>query len=213
MSDSADLLKRHLDEMPVIAILRGLDPADATWVGETLISAGIRILEVPLNSPGALDSIGRLASAHGGHALIGAGTVLRVEEVRRVGDAGGQLIVSPNTHSGVIRQTRESGLVSCPGCLTPTEAFEAIDAGADALKVFPASVIGPAGIKALKAVLPGSACMLAVGGVTADNMGEFRASGVSGFGIGSSLFALGMERAELTRRAGALVAAAREQGP
>jgi len=212
MSDAADLLKRHLDELPVITILRGLAPADATWVGDTLISAGIRILEVPLNSPGALDSIARLASAYGGDALIGAGTVLRVEEVKSVGDAGGRLIVSPNTHAGVIRQTRESDLVSCPGCLTPTEAFEAIEAGADALKVFPASVIGAGGIRALKAVLPGSACVLAVGGVSADNMAEFRVAGVSGFGIGSSLFAPGMARAELAKRAAALVAAAREQG-
>jgi len=213
MSNAADLLRRHLDELPVIAILRGLAPADATWVGDTLVSAGIRILEVPLNSPGALDSIARLASAYGGHALIGAGTVLRDAEVRNVGDAGGRLIVSPNTDAGVIGQTRQSGLVSCPGCLTPTEAFEAIDAGADALKVFPASVIGAGGVRALKAVLPGSACVLAVGGVSADNMAEFRVAGVSGFGIGSSLFAPGMERAELARRAGALVAAAREQGP
>ncbi len=213
MSDAADLLKRHLDEMPVIAILRGLAPADAAWVGDTIISAGIRILEVPLNSPGALHSIGQLASAYDGHALIGAGTVLRVEEVTSVGNAGGRLIVSPNTHAGVIRQTHESGLVSCPGCLTPTEAFEAIDAGGDALKVFPASVIGAAGIRALKAVLPVSACLLAVGGVTADNMSEFRVAGVSGFGIGASLFAPGIERAELAKRAAALVAAAREQGP
>jgi 2-dehydro-3-deoxyphosphogalactonate aldolase len=153
-----------------------------------LIEAGITIIEVPLNSPDPYDSISLLASEFGDKALIGAGTVLTVEQVSRVIDAGGKLVVSPIMVPDVIRTTKRLGAYSAPGCLTPTEAFAALDAGADAIKIFPAEMASPKVIKAMRAVLPADAKLIIVGGVNADNMQDFLAAGANGFGIGSALF-------------------------
>lgn len=172
---------------PLVAILRGLEPDEALPVAKALVDAGWHMIEVPLNSPQPLRSITRIAQAYP-HALIGAGTVLRAEDVHEVHRAGGRLIVAPNCNSDVIRAAVDLGMVCMPGVFTPTEAFTALDAGATALKLFPAEMIGPAAVKALRAVLPPAAMLLPVGGITALNMGEYLRAGANGFGIGSSLF-------------------------
>ena len=150
--------------MPVVAILRGLEPREALAIGSALVEAGIRILEVPLNSPDPFNSIGQLARAFAGHATVGAGTVLTPEDVERVRDAGGQIVISPNTNRDVIRRTREAGLVSLPGCLTPTEAFAALESGAHAVKLFPGELVTPSVARAMAAVLPRGTRLLVVGG-------------------------------------------------
>ena len=206
---------------PLVAILRGIRPDEAGATLEALIGSGIGLVEVPLNSPHPLDSIRVMAECAGGRARIGAGTVLTVEEVEAdpaqdeatveevaaVADAGGTLIVSPNRNDDVIRATRAAGLASFPGVFTPTEALGAIAAGADALKFFPAEVLGPAGVKAMSAILPRGFPLLAVGGVDAGNIGTWLAAGVVGFGIGSSLYKPGLSPAEVGQRAKAMVAA------
>lgn len=187
-----------LDKMPLIAILRGLQPDEAVAVGEAICEAGFACLEVPLNSPNPLESIASLRKALGDRALVGAGTVLSVDAVTAVAEAGGQLIVSPNTDAAVISVTKASGMLSFPGFCTPTEAFLAIAAGADALKLFPAEVAGMTGMKAMLAVLPGSVPIYVVGGVSLDNMADWKKAGAAGFGIGSSLFTPG-QSLEATR--------------
>ncbi len=177
-----------LDALPLIAILRGLKPDEAIEVGEAIVAAGFRCLEVPLNSPEPLDSIRRLRQALDGRALVGAGTVLNVAAAREVAQAGGQLIISPNTNVEVIAETKTLGLLSLPGFFTPSEAFAALDAGADALKLFPAEIAGPKGLKAVRAVLPAEARIYPVGGVDPDSMAAWRSAGASGFGIGSAVF-------------------------
>lgn len=194
--------------MPIVAILRGLRPDEALPIGEALIEAGIRILEVPLNSPQPLDSIAALVRAYGKRASIGAGTVLDTGSVDAVAEAGGEIVVSPNTDPAVIRRTRERGLVSLPGCLTPTEAFVALSAGAHAIKLFPGEMVSPSIAKAMAAVLP-KVRLLVVGGVSASNIADWRGSVVQGFGIGSSLYAPGVSPEEVARRAHALCTAAR----
>ena len=196
--------------MPIVAILRGLAPREALSIGSALVEAGIRILEVPLNSPDPFDSIGQLARAFAGHATVGAGTVLTPEDVDRVRDAGGQIVISPNTNRDVIRRTREAGLVSLPGCLTPTEAFTALEAGAHAVKLFPGELVTPSIARAMAAVLPRGTRLLVVGGVSTDNIADWRGSVVHGFGIGSSLFKPGNTAAEVRDRARALVDAVRD---
>ena len=196
--------------MPIVAILRGLAPREALAIGSALVEAGIRILEVPLNSPDPFDSIGQLARAFAGHATVGAGTVLTPEDVDRVRDAGGQIVISPNTNRDVIRRTREAGLVSLPGCLTPTEAFTALEAGAHAVKLFPGELVTPSIARAMAAVLPRGTRLLVVGGVSTDNIADWRGSVVHGFGIGSSLFKPGNTAAEVRDRARALVDAVRD---
>lgn len=196
--------------MPIVAILRGLQPRDAVAIGSALVEAGIRILEVPLNSPEPFDSIRQLARAFAGHATVGAGTVLRAEDVDRVRDAGGQIVISPNTDREVIRRTREAGLVSLPGCLTPTEAFAALDAGAHAVKLFPGELVTPSVARAMAAVLPKGTRLLVVGGVSADNIADWHGSVVHGFGIGSSLFKPGIMPDEVRQRARTLVDAVRD---
>lgn len=173
---------------PLIAILRGLTPAEAPAIGQALIDAGITRIEVPLNSPDPLDSIASLAQDFGDQALIGAGTVLTPDQVHAVARAGGRMVLSPNCDPAVIRATRDAGMASFPGVMTPSEAFVALGAGASGLKLFPGELIGPKGLKAMRAILPPGTEMWAVGGVSADNMAEWREAGAAGFGIGSSLY-------------------------
>ena len=192
---------------PLVAILRGLDPADAKPMLEALVDAGIGLIEVPLNSPDPLTSIRAMASEARGRARIGAGTVLTIADVHAVASAGGRLIVSPNFDAAVIGATKAARLDSFPGVFTATEALAAISAGADGLKFFPADLLGPKGIKALTAVLPKTVPLLAVGGVDASNMGDYIEAGAIGFGLGTSLFTPGLGADEVGARAKAMVAA------
>lgn len=204
MSDS------HSDsqaDRELIAILRGITPDEAVAVAEALIDAGFSRIEVPLNSPLPLVSIQRMVDAFGQDALIGAGTVLATEQVDAVAATGAQLVVSPNTNTEVIRRTRELGLYSYPGAMTPTECFAALEAGASGLKLFPADLVGVAGVKAYRAVLPAATKLYAVGGVASDNLQHWRAAGIDGFGIGGSLYKPGRTVQEVSRIATELVQA------
>jgi 2-dehydro-3-deoxyphosphogalactonate aldolase len=179
----------------MIAIVRGIKPAEAAEHGRALYEAGFRIVEVPLNSPQPFDSIAALREALPADAMIGAGTVLTPERVRDVKDAGGELIVMPHADTGVILAAKLQGLACVPGVATPTEAFAALKHGADALKMFPAEQLGPAVTKAWRAVIPTVVPLLPVGGVKPDNMGPQLAAGASGFGLGSALYKPGQDAA------------------
>ena len=196
-----------LETLPLVAILRGLTPDESVEVGEALVAAGFRCLEVPLNSPSPLDSIARLRQALGERAVVGAGTVLSPGAVREVASAGGQIIISPNTNPAVIAETKAAGLISFPAFFTPSEAFTAIDAGADALKLFPADTAGPATLKAMKAVLPPATPVFPVGGVEPGNVAAWRIAGADGFGLGSGVYKPGRSVAEVRAMADAFVAA------
>lgn len=202
---AAELFHQRLGECPLVAIIRGVTPDEVEAVGDVLYAAGIRIIEVPLNSPDPFASIGRLARRFGGRALIGAGTVLEPDDVARVREVGGQLIVSPNTYPAVIEATVAAGMVSAPGYFTPSEAFEALRAGAHALKLFPAEAAGPAVVKAQRAVLPKDVPLIAVGGVSPANMKAYLEAGADGFGLGSGLYAPGRSLDEVATAARAYV--------
>ena len=198
-----------LAAFPVVAILRGIRPDEVLGHVQAIHDAGIRVVEVPLNSPDPLESIARLVAAFGDRMVVGAGTVLTVAQVDAVHAAGGTLIVSPNVDVSVIRRTVALGLHSAPGFATASEAFNALHAGARHLKLFPATTYGPAHLKQLKAVLPADVVVLAVGGVGAENMAEWRAAGAQAFGIGGELYRPGQGVDETAERARGVVAAVR----
>jgi 2-dehydro-3-deoxyphosphogalactonate aldolase len=206
MSDSLELLARAR-RTPLVAILRGLLPAEAQAVGEALVESGFRTLEVPLNRPGALECIATLARTLPADAIVGGGTMLTVADVEAVHAAGGRLMVSPNCDVAVIRRAVELGMLCAPGVATPTEAFAALQAGAHALKLFPAEMVGHGGIKALKSVLPAGTDLWPVGGITPESMGPWKKAGATGFGIGGQLFAPGTSAADVLVRGRAYVQA------
>ena len=197
--------------LPLVAILRGVEPHEVAGIGEALVEAGFTLIEVPLNSPDPCASIEVLAQALGDRAMIGAGTVLTPGDVARVADAGGRMVISPNTNVDVIAETARRGMASLPGYFTPSEAFTAIQAGATALKLFPAEAASPQVLKAQRAVLPRDVPVLAVGGVAPDTMAPWRAAGADGFGLGSALYKRGATAAEVAVAARAFVTAWREE--
>lgn len=195
------------DVCPLIAILRGVRPDEVVGIGEELVAAGLTLIEVPMNSPDPLESVSRLVRALDDRAMIGAGTVLTREQVTAVRAAGGQMVISPNTNTEVIRASADAGLVSLPGIATPSEALAALAGGATALKLFPAEAASPAVLKAMRAILPKDVRVLPVGGITPEAMAQWREGGAAGFGLGSALYKPGMSAAEVGERARAFVAA------
>ena len=202
-----DMLRDSLQRLPLIAILRGMKPEEAPWVMETLI--GFSILEVPLNSPRPLESIAYLVRHAPSGVLTGAGTVLTEGQVADVAATGAKLIIAPNCVAPVIAAAKARGLIALPGVATPTEAFAALAAGADGLKMFPGELLPPVAVKAWRAVLPKETLLVPTGGVTPDNVAAYRAAGADGFGIGSALYKPGMSRDELAQKAAAFVTAVR----
>jgi 2-dehydro-3-deoxyphosphogalactonate aldolase len=203
---SADRFESAMRELPLIAILRGLKPIEADAIGDVLVEAGFRLIEVPLNSPQPLDSIARLRKRLP-QAVVGAGTVLTPAEARDVAAAGGELVVAPNFEREVVVETVRLGMASLPGIMTPTEAFAALAAGAHGLKLFPAELASPAVVKAMLAVLPKGTPMIPVGGIAADNLAGWHAAGAAGFGLGSSLYKPGDDAATVRAQAAKIVSA------
>jgi 2-dehydro-3-deoxyphosphogalactonate aldolase len=198
--------------MPIIAILRGVRPSEAVAIAEAVLESGIRVIEIPLNSPDPLTSIRHVAEELAGRAVVGAGTVLSEAEVDRVADTGGRLIVSPNTDPQVIRKTKARGLMSAPGVMTPSEAFAALAADADVLKLFPGEFFSLPSIRSMAAVLPKTSVLVLVGGVTPDMVGDFCGSPVAGFGVGSSIYKPGLTAADVKVRANRFADAIRRTG-
>jgi 2-dehydro-3-deoxyphosphogalactonate aldolase len=205
-----DRADRDFAELPLIAILRGIAPDEAIDIGLALVETGFRLIEVPLNSPEPIESIRRLAATFGDRATVGAGTVLAATEVADVAAVGGRLIVSPNMSPQLIRATKQAGLMSGPGVATPTEAFAAIEAGADFLKLFPAEQLTPVIVKAWRAVLPKGMPLVPVGGITPDSMAAYVAAGATGFGLGSAIYKPGMTPLEVSRAAETFISAWRK---
>ena len=197
MANFASTLKQH----PLIAILRGITTADVIDIATVLIEKKFKIIEIPLNSPNPIESIRLLANRFGDDALIGAGTVTDTASIRLIAEAGGKLVVMPNGNKYVVQAAKESGLTAIPGIATPTEAFAMMEAGADALKLFPAEGIPPTALKAMKAVLPDTLPILPVGGITPERMVEYQKAGASGFGLGSALYKPGMSVSEVEHNA------------
>lgn len=210
-TEDAGTLPARLDAalraLPLVAILRGLRPEEAAGVGAALFDAGFRLIEVPLNSPRPFESIETLRRGLPPEALVGAGTVLRAEQVARLAGIGAELVVMPHADAAVIRAAKAQGRLCIPGVATPTEAFAALEAGADALKLFPAELLTPPVLKAMRAVLPPGTRMLPVGGIAPESMRPYVAAGAAGFGLGSALYAPGMPVDEVARRAREFVAA------
>jgi 2-dehydro-3-deoxyphosphogalactonate aldolase len=202
----AQTLAHAMAQLPLIAILRGLTPAEAPAIGQALVASGFALIEVPLNSPEPLQSIKALTALFP-QALIGAGTVLNIQQVNDVHAAGGRMIVSPNFNPAVVAQALALNMVVLPGVATPTEAFAALDAGAHGLKLFPAEMVSPATVKAMRAVLPSTAVLMPVGGITPDNMAAYLAAGATGFGLGSALYAPGRSAQAVREKAQAFVEA------
>lgn len=203
-ADHREAFDAAFGALPLIAILRGIRPNEAEAIGDALADAGFTLIEVPLNSPDPLDSIARLAKRLAGRAVVGAGTVLSSEDVARVADAGGRMIVSPNANTDVIAATVSRGLASLPGIFTPTEAFAALAGGATALKLFPAEAASPAVLRAMRAVLPLGARILPVGGVDGVNLAAWRGAGAAGCGLGSSLYRSGNPASVVSIQAAAM---------
>jgi len=203
-------LSQAMEELPLIAILRGVTPAEAPEIGAALVAAGFRIIEVPLNSPEPFLSIETLADRFGETALIGAGTVMSPDAARKTADAGGRLVVMPHSDPVVIRAAKEAGAWCLPGVATPTEGFAALAAGADGLKLFPAETLPPLAVKAWRAVFPTEIRLMPVGGIKPETMADYATAGASGFGIGSALYKPGIGVRELATRAAAFGAAWRE---
>jgi 2-dehydro-3-deoxyphosphogalactonate aldolase len=204
-----ETMHRYLDECPLIAIVRGITPGEAEAIGEAVYEGGIRIIEVPLNSPDPLKSIELLAKKFGDRMLVGAGTVVDLPQVEQVGKAGGRLVVAPNSDTRVIAATVASGMVSCPGYFTPSEAFAALNAGATVLKLFPAEGADPGVLKAHLAILPKDTTVLIVGGIGPDNMRPWLDAGATGFGLGSGLYKAGQSAADTLEKARSYVAGVR----
>ena len=192
---------------PIIAILRGVQPAEAVAIAGVILAAGIDKIEVPLNSPSPLESISAIVKAYGDRALIGAGTVLTIAQVRQVRAAGGKLVVSPNCDPAVIAATIAAGMQSWPGIFTPSEAFTALQAGATGLKLFPGDMAGPKGLKAMRAILPIGTQVYAVGGAGPENFVEWIAASADGFGLGSAIYKPGDTPETVAAKAQAIVAA------
>lgn len=201
------MLDAALKQLPLVAILRGVKPDEVEAIADALYIEGFRVIEVPLNSPNALESIARLARRMPAGTVVGAGTVLSVEAVAQVQASGGKVIVMPHADVAVIRDAKARGLFCVPGAATPTEAFAAVNAGADAVKLFPAELVTPSVVKAMRAVLPKELRLLPVGGITPDNMAPYVKAGAAGFGLGSALYSPGLSAAEVGRRAHAFAQA------
>jgi 2-dehydro-3-deoxyphosphogalactonate aldolase len=210
---AADKLQASMAALPLVAILRGLAPDEALAIGAVLVEAGFRIIEVPLNSPQPFSSIEALARRFGDVCIVGAGTVLDPTAVARLEAAGGELVVMPHGDKDVIKAAKAMGLACVPGIATPTEAFAALAAGADALKLFPAEILPPAAVKAMLAVLPQGTSLLPVGGIAPESMAAYVAAGAKGFGLGSALFKPGMTAADVGERAAAFIRAFRQLKP
>jgi 2-dehydro-3-deoxyphosphogalactonate aldolase len=202
-------VRAWLARSPLVAILRGVQPTEVESICYALERAGISIVEVPLNSPQPLESISILSRSFGDRMLIGAGTLTTPSQVEQVAAAGGRLIVTPHADTAIVRAAKNAGLFACPGFFNPTEAFALLDAGADALKLFPAEVLGPPMLRALRAVLPASAVVIPVGGVDADQVAPWMAAGALGLGVGSSIYKVGDDAAVVEAKARALLAAVR----
>ena len=196
-----ELFRQSLQRLPLIAILRGVTADEVVELGTMLLECGLRVIEVPLNSPKPLLSIQRLRESLPADCIVGAGTVLSATQVREVASAGGQIIVMPHSDPGVIRAAKDAGLICAPGVVTPTEAFAALAAGADALKLVPAELVSPTVLAAMRSVLPPSTLMLPVGGITPESMQAYRKAGASGFGLGSALYRAGQSLEQTTLNA------------
>ena len=196
-----ELFRESLRRFPLIAILRGVSADEVVELGNVLLECGFRVIEVPLNSPRPLQSIQRLRESLPADCIVGAGTVLSATQVREVASAGGQIIVTPHSDPSVIRAAKDAGLICAPGVVTPTEAFAALAAGADALKLFPAELVSPTVLAAMRSVLPPSTLMLPVGGITPESMQAYRKAGASGFGLGSALYRAGQSLEQTTLNA------------
>ena len=210
MHDNISLATRFDDActtLPLVAILRGIKPEEAVDISLGLYEHGFRLIEIPLNSPDPFDSIAAVRQALPGDALVGAGTVLTVENVLRLKDCGGELTVMPHADTTVIRAAKDAGLICIPGIATPTEAFSALGAGADALKIFPAELVTPSVLKAIRVVLPKAARLLPVGGITPETMKTYLDAGATGFGLGSALYRPGLNREQVSARARSFVSA------